>query len=332
MKAMLMTAPGEPDVLQLSDVPTPKPGPSDLLVRVHAAGINPLDTKVRKLHMFYPANLPAILGCDGAGTVEAVGSDVKRFKSGDEVYFFNNGLGAAAGSYAEFTVVNQDYAARKPGNLSMEQAAAVPLVLITAWEALVDRVRLKEGETTLIHAGAGGVGHIAIQLARHLGARVATTVSGVEKAKLAKALGAELTIDYKTSDFAEQTLEWTKGAGADVVFDTVGGPTFTQSFPAVRLYGRLATLLSTVCEMPQVNKARMRNIIVGYVQMTTPLLLGNHELRRSQTRILEEGAKLFEAGKLKVEVSKVLSLAELPEAHRLVAGGHVTGKVVVNVA
>ncbi len=332
MKAMLMTAAGNPQVLQPADIPVPEPGPSDLLVRVHAAGINPLDTKVRQHHMFHPSSLPAVLGCDGAGTVEAVGAQVRRFKPGDAVYFFNNGLGGAPGSYAQYTVVDEHYAAAKPGNLSMVQAAAVPLVLITAWEALVDRVGLRAGEKVLIHAGAGGVGHVAVQLARHLGARVAATVSGAEKARLVGELGAELVIDYTREDFVERTLAWTAGAGADVVLDTVGGATFAQSFPAVRLYGRLATLMSTTCEMAQVNKARMRNLLVGYVQMSTPLLLGDHALRCAQTRILERGAELIEQGRLRVVVSKVYPLAEVAEAHRHVEQGHASGKVVVEVA
>jgi NADPH:quinone reductase len=300
-------------------------------VRLRAANINPLDTKVRKLNMFYPDDLPSVLGCDGAGTVEAVGSGVRRFKPGDDVYFFNNGLGSGPGNYAEYTIVRDDYAARKPAKLSMVEAAAVPLVLITAWEALVDRVGLKEGETALVHAGAGGVGHIAIQLARHLGARVATTVSGADKSRFVESLGAERAIDYKSQDFVEQTLAWTNGKGADVVFDTVGGPAFCQSFGAVRVYGRLATLLSTVCELPQINKARLRNIIVGYVQMTTPLFLGNHELRCAQTRILERGVHLFDEGKLKVEVSKVLPLKDAAAAHKLVEEGHTIGKVVLQI-
>jgi NADPH2:quinone reductase len=331
MKAMLMAAPGGPEVLQVSDIPTPKAGPNDLLVRLRAASINPLDTKVRKLNMFYPNDLPAVLGCDGAGTVEAVGSGVRRFKPGDDVYFFNNGLGSGPGNYAEYTVVREDYAARKPAKLSMVEAAAIPLVLITAWEALVDRVALKEGETILVHAGAGGVGHIAIQFARHLGAHVATTVSGPDKARFVEALGAERAIDYKSQDFVEQTLAWTNGKGADVVFDTVGGPAFCQSFGAVRLYGRLATLLSTACELPQINKARLRNIIVGFEQMTMPLLLGNHELRCAQTRILERGVRLFDEGKLKVEVSKVLPLKDAVAAHRLIEDGHTIGKVVLQI-
>ncbi|MEO8080867.1 MAG: zinc-dependent alcohol dehydrogenase family protein [Caldimonas sp.] len=331
MKAMLMMAPGGPDVLQAADVAMPEPGPRDLLVQVKAAGVNPLDTKVRKLHMFYPNVLPVILGCDGAGTVEAVGREVTRFRPGDDVYFFDGGLGSAPGSYATFTRVHEDYAARKPSSLSMVEAAAVPLVLITAWEALIERADLQPGETVLIHAGAGGVGHIAIQLAKQRGARVASTVSGNAKAALVESLGAERAIDYVRHDFVQQTLEWTGGKGADVVFDTVGGPTFCESFAAARLYGRLATLLSTGCPLPQINKARMRNITVAYVQMTTPLFLAHHEQRCRQTRILEAGARLFDEGKLRIEVGRVMPLAEAAAAHALVEEGHTTGKVVLQV-
>lgn len=333
MKAILMRAPGETDVLQSADVPIPEiADPHQLLVRVHAAGLNPLDTKVRKLHFYYPEHLPAILGCDGAGVVERVGGAVTRFRPGDEVYFFNGGLGREAGTYAEYTLVHEAYAAAKPKRLSMVEAAAVPLVLITAWEALYDRVALEQGESVLIHAGAGGVGHVAIQLARLRGARIATTISGADKGAFARSLGAELAIDYRAQDFVAAALDWTGGRGVDVVLDTVGGEPFYKSFPALRMYGRIATLLSTVCELADVNRARMRNLIVGYVQMTAPSFLGNDAARRAQTRILEEGARMFDAGELQVRVSAVLPLADAAEAHRMLEEGHTAGKVVLDLA
>jgi NADPH2:quinone reductase len=160
---------------------------------------------------------------------------------------------------------------------------------------------------------------------------VTATVSGADKARFVESLGAERAIDYTTQDFVQQTLDWTGGKGADVVFDTVGGAVFCQSFGAVRLYGRLATLLSTVCEMPQINKARLRNIVVGFEQMTMPLFFGLHELRCAQTRILERGGRLLDEGKLKVAVSKILPLADAAAAHELVEGGHTTGKVVLEI-
>jgi NADPH:quinone reductase len=331
VKAILMTAVGGPETLQAAELPTPAPGPRELLVRLCAAGVNPLDVKVRRLHMYYPQSLPVVLGSDGAGVVEAVGPGASRFEAGDEVYFFNNGLGAAPGNYAEYAVVHEDYAARKPGCLSMIEAAAVPLVLITAWEALIDRVALSAGQTILVHAGAGGVGHIAIQLARHLGARVAATVGSADKAAFVRSLGAELAVDYRSEPFVERTLAWTDGKGADVVFDTVGGSTFCESFAAVRVYGRLATLLSTVCELPRINQARLRNLTVSHVQMTAPLYFGDHALRCAQTRILESGARLFDEGRLRIAVSKVLPLADAAAAHRMVEDGHTSGKVVLRI-
>ena len=332
MKAILMTAPGGLDVLKLATIAEPPlPGPHELLVRVRAAGVNPLDTKIRKHHFFFPDNLPAILGVEGAGVVEQAGPAVTRFHPGDEIYFFSNGLGLEPGAYAEYTVINEEHAARKPSNLSMTEAAAIPVALITAWEALVNRAALKSGEKVLIHAGAGGVGHIAVQLARVRGAQVAATVSGKEKAELVKSFGAELAIDYREQDFVEEALRWTGRRGVDVVLDTVGGATFCQSFLAVRLYGRIATLLSTPCELADINHARLRNISVGFVQTTAPSFLGDVEARRAQTRILENGAQLFEQRKLKVLLSAVLPLEDASTAHRIVEEGHTSGKVVLQI-
>lgn len=332
MNAILMTAPGGLDVLKLVDLARPVlTSPHQLLVRVHAAGVNPLDTKIRKLHFFYPNNLPVILGVEGAGVVEQVGAAVTRFRSGDEVYFFGNGLGLEPGAYAQYTVINEEHVARKPSNLSMVEAAAIPVALITAWEALVDRAALNSGDTVLIHAGAGGVGHIAVQLARARGAQVAATVSGKEKAELVKSFGAELAIDYREQDFVQEVLSWTSGRGADVILDTVGGATFCKSFQAVRMYGRIATLLSTPCELADINKARLRNISVGFVQMTAPSYLGDVEARRAQTRILENGAPLFEQGNLRILLSAVLPLKDASTAHRMVEEGHTSGKVVLQI-
>jgi len=332
MKAILMRAPGSPEVLEMDDVPLPKIADAhQMIVRLHAAGLNPLDTKVRKLHFMYPDHLPAILGCDGAGIVEHVGEAVTRFKPGDEVYFFNGGLGREAGTYAEYTLVHEAHAALKPRGLSMVEAAAIPLVFITAWEALYDRVALAQGESVLIHAGAGGVGHIAIQLARARGAHVATTIRGNEKAEFVRGLGAECVIDHKREDFVAAALQWTGGRGLDVVLDTVGGSSFYNSFPALRMYGRIATILSTVCELGDVNRGRMRNLVVGYVQMTAPSFLNNGAARLAQTRMLEAAAAMVDDGALRVHVSAVLPLARVAEGHRMLEEGHTIGKVVLEI-
>ena len=323
---------GDADVLTLADIPKPViVNPHALLVRVHAAGLNPLDTKIRKLHFYYPDNLPAILGCDGAGVVESVGDGVTRFRPGDEVYFFANGLGNMPGSYAQYTIVDEREAARKPKRLSMVEAAAVPLALITAWEALVDRISLERDERLLVHGGAGGVGHLAIQLARNRGARIAATVGDAEKARIVRELGAELAIPYREQDFVAEALRWTDRRGVDVVLDTVGGKTFCTSFRALRLYGRIATLLSTPCELGDVNEARMRNLRIGYVQMTAPSYLGETDARAAQTRILETCASAFDDGSLRPLVTTLLPLERAADAHRIVEQGHTIGKVVMTV-
>jgi NADPH2:quinone reductase len=329
MKAILMTAAGGPEVLQLADIPVPElPGPFYIRVKLHAAGVNPVDTKLRKGGV--PV-LPAVLGCDGAGVVESVGASVARFKPGDEVYFFNGGIGTEQGNYAEYAVIHEDYAAARPNGLSMIAAAALPLVWITAWESLLDRAQLKAGERVLIHAAAGGVGHVAVQLAKHLGAQVAVTVSGTDKAAFARELGADRIIDYRTEDFVASVLEWTGGEGVDVVFDTVGGATFCRSFSAAKVYGRVVTLLQTACEAGDLKTARSRNQSIHYELMLTPLQLGLHEARIRQREMLEEASDLAGRGKLKVTVSRVLPLQQAADAHRLIEEGHVSGKLVLEI-
>lgn len=328
MKAMLMTAAGKPEVLELQEVPQPIPTNKEILVRILAAGVNPIDTKLRQRGTFYPEQIPAILGCDGAGIVEAVGSDVQKFGIGDEVYFCYGGLGANPGNYAEYTIVDERFVAFKPKSVSFTEAAAAPLVLITAWEALYERGRLEPGEKVLIHAGAGGVGHVAIQLAKLKGAEVATTVSSPEKAKFVNEIGADKVIFYQENDFVKSILEWTNGEGVDLVFDTVGGDTFEKSFPAVRIYGDIVTILE-----PKANTvwkvARNRNLRISLELMLTPMLLGNVEALTHHGDILQQCAGWIDEDKLKVHVSQTFSLAEAAKAHALIETGSVLGKVVL---
>ena len=330
MKAILMTAAGNADVLQLREIETPGlPSPHHLLVKLAAAGVNPIDTKLRTKPVYYPDNLPAILGCDGAGIVEEIGGAVSRFKVGDAVYFCNAGIGDEPGCYAEYTTLHEDYCAAKPANLSLEESAALPLVLITAWEALVERVNLQAGQTILIHAAAGGVGHIAVQLAHHLGARIAVTVSNDKKAGLVHGLGAEKIVRYTEQDFVQEVLAWTDGRGADVVFDTVGGETYLRSLNAVRVGGKLVSMLSTPLSLADTQLARLRNLSLCYELMLTPQVLKLHDERIRQRKILEQGAQLVEAGKLGVLVSHKLSLEDAAEAHRLIERGGMTGKIIL---
>ncbi len=358
MKAILVTAAGGTDVLQLKEVPKPElPSPHHIRVKLAAAGVNPVDTKLRAKPAYHPDKLPAILGCDGAGIIEETGSAVTRFKAGDAVYFCNGGLGDEPGCYAEFTTLHEDYCAAAPANLSLQEAAALPLVLITAWEALIERAQLQAGQTVLIHAAAGGVGHVALQLAYHLGARIAVTVSDDKKAGLAHGLGAEKIIRYRTQDFVRETLDWTNGQarppllnplpqtveeatkslrefrnngqGADVVFDTAGGDTFLRSLDAARVGGRVVSILATAMTQADAQKARLRNLTLGFELMLTPQVMYLHDERVRQRRILEQGAVLVEQGKLGVLVSHRLPLAQAADAHRMIEAGGMIGKIVL---
>jgi NADPH2:quinone reductase len=291
--------------------------------------VNPVDAKLRAKPAYHPDKLPAILGCDGAGVVEAIGDQVTRFKVGDEVYFCNGGLGDEPGNYAEYTTLHEEYCAAKPANLGLLDAAALPLVLITAWEALVERAELRNGQTILIHAAAGGVGHIALQLAHRLGARTIVTVSDDRKAELARSFHADKVINYREQDFVKETLNCTEGRGADVVFDTVGGETYLRSLNAARIGGKVVSILATPLSQSDVQLARMRNLSLCFELMLTPQALNLHDERVRQRRILEEGAKLVEAGKLGVLVTHRLPLEQAAEAHRLIEAGGMIGKIVL---
>jgi len=334
MKAVVMTTPGKPEVLQLQDVPEPKlQSDRDILVRLQAAGVNPIDTKLRNRGTFYPDEMPAILGCDGAGVVEAVGAAVSRFQVGDEVYFCAGGLGkSGTGNYAELTVVDERWVARKPKSLSFTEAAAAPLVLITAWEALYDRGRLEAGQTVLIHGGAGGVGHVAIQLAKLKGADVCTTVSSQEKARLVRQLDADHPILYTQTDFAQAALDWTEGKGVDVAFDTVGGQIFYDTIPAVKVYGDVVTILQPDPSMGNLKTARSRNLRISLELMLTPALQGLVEAQEHQTQILEQCAQWIDEGKLNIHLSQTILLPDVVSAHQAIESGSTTGKIALQIA
>jgi NADPH2:quinone reductase len=272
--------------------------------------------------------LPAVLGCDGSGIVEAVGSKVSRFKAGDEVYFFHGGVGPIQGNYAEFRTIEERFLAYKPESLSFTEAAAAPLALITAWEALHDRAQIKSGQTVFINAGAGGVGHLAIQLAKIAGAKVCTTASTEEKADFVRSLGADVVINYKEQDFVEAIMDWTGGKGVDVVMDNVGGEWIEKSFSAVAHYGHFVTLLQPDKETDW-TIARQRNICIHLEIMLSPLLFDLQDAQKHQTFILEECARYFDEGKLKIHISKSMPLAEAATAHVDIETGTTTGKIVL---
>ena len=333
MKAVMLTGAGGADMLKLMDVSDPVlRDPLDVLVCIHASGLNPVDYKLRRKGGFYPNRLPLILGCDGAGVVQAIGEAVTRFKIGDEVFFFNGGMGGdEQGNYAELTVIHQDYLASKPKSLSMVEAASVPLVWLTAWEALFDRYSLKAGETILIHGGAGGVGYIAIQIAKQAGATVLTTVSGPEKAEFARSLGADHCINYKDENFVDRVLDLTGGKGVDVVFDTVGGQVFADSFQATRIYGHVVTLDEVNISKAEAGVAKLRNLSLSYELMLTPMHFKMHDARVRQTALLAQAARLIDAGLIKVFVKNIFRLDEIDQAHQIVESGHSIGKTVIKI-
>ena len=328
MQSVLMTKVGAPEVLEYQEIETPEiNSASELLIRLRAAGVNPIDTKLRQ--GLYPMdNLPAVLGCDGSGIVEAVGSEVSKFQVGDEVYFFHGGVGPIQGNYAEFRTIEERFVARKPESLNFTEAAAAPLALITAWEALHDRAQIKTGQTVFINAGAGGVGHLAIQLAKIAGANVCSTASSEEKADFVRSLGADMVINYKKQDFVAAIMDWTGGKGVDIVMDNVGGEWIEKSFSAVAHYGHFVTLLQPDKETDW-TVARQRNIGIHLEIMLSPLLFDLQDAQKHQTSILEECAKHFDNEKLKIHISKSMPLAEAATAHADIETGTTTGKIVL---
>jgi len=337
MRAIVMSEPGTPEVLRLQEIARPEISESNqILVRLMAAGINPIDTKLRERGLYFPEGLPALLGCDGAGIVEAVGDDVTRFQAGDQVYYCYGGLGkkigdSSIGNYAEYAVVDEAYVAIKPAALGFDEAAAAPLVLITAWEALFDRACIQSGQKVFIHAGAGGVGHVAIQLAKIAGCDVATTVSSDEKAAFVRELGADMVINYKKEDVAAALLTWTDGAGVNIAFDTVGGDAFNQLVPAMAHYSDLVTILQ-VPDDADWKSLRLKNVRVSQELMLSPMVYDLREAAEHQSDILEQCAQFFEENQLSVFISDVLPLEDAAKAHRMIEAGGTTGKIVLDLS
>lgn len=330
MKAVLMTAAGEASVLSYQDIKEPQISEAtQIKVKVQAAGVNPVDTKVRCHGILYDQPLPTVLGCDGAGIIVEIGAEVSHFKIGDQVWFCNGGLGREQGNYADYTVLDERWVSFSPKTLSVIEAAAAPLVLITAWGALFDRGGLQAGQTVLIHAGAGGVGHVAIQLAKLKGARVITTVSSEDKAAFVKSLGADEVVIYKPNGFADEVNQLTGGKGADLVFDTVGAEVFKESIAVTAHFGRLITLLDPG-EL-NLSEARMRNLLIGFELMLTPMLRDLPEARDKHVEILNQCAEWADKGLLRVHVSKLLPLTEAAFAHQLIEEGHTLGKIVLSI-
>jgi NADPH2:quinone reductase len=330
MQSIIMTNIGDPDVLKFRDSLEPKiTQPTQIKVKLVAAGVNPVDTKIRRHGVFYEQTLPAILGCDGAGEVLEIGEAVSRFKIGDKVWFCHGGLGREQGNYAQYTVLDARWASLMPQSYSFAEAAALPLVLITAWGALFDRGGLQAGQTVLIHAGAGGVGHVAIQLAKLKGARVITTVSSEKKSEFVKQLGADETVIYGEQGFVNAVNQLTDNKGADLVFDTVSPAVFKESIKATAHFGRLVTLLDP--GEVDLAEARLRNLLIGFELMLTPMLRDLHEARDKHIAILNQCALYADQGRLKTHISAVLPLKDAAKAHELIEQRHTSGKIVLTI-
>ncbi|SET56157.1 NADPH2:quinone reductase [Nitrosomonas marina] len=329
MKAVYFEKGGTSEVLQFGERNFPEPcGENQVLVSIKAAGINPVDCKIRAAPDRFPVSYPVIPGCDGAGIVEAVGNNVKTFKPGDSIYFSQPGFNRRQGTYAEYVHVDQALLAKKPESLSYQQAAAAPLVLITAWEALHGRARISAGQTVLIHAGAGGVGHVAIQLAKLAGAHVITTVSSDEKAEFVKRLGADKTINYKLENVSEAVMRWTDDSGVDIALDTVGPSVLQNCFSCVKPYGDVVTILQPAADTDW-REARLRNLRFSFELMLTPVMLELDSAMQLQGEILRRCAILMEEGKLTVEIAKTFDLAEAAVAQDYLEKQHPLGKVVL---
>ena len=325
MQAAVLENHGAP--FRLASVARPVPQAGQVLVRVMASGVNPLDLKIRAgaaEHARHP--LPAILGIDLAGVVAAVGPGVSAFRVGDEVYGMTGGVGGVQGSLAEYAAVDASLLAPKPAHFSMREAAALPLVFITAWEGLVDRAHVNSGHTVLVQGGAGGVGSIAIQIARAFGARVFATDAGA-RAGIIRQLGAT-PIDYTQMQVEDYVAAYTAGKGFDVVFDTAGGVSLDASFQAVARFGHVVSSLGwgTHALAP----LSFRAASYSGVFTLLPLLTG--EGRAHHGRILREATRLAEAGMIRPMLDPhPFTLETVGEAYALIEQRQAQGKVVVSI-
>ncbi len=318
MKAMILKSFGGPEAFELCDVPKPLPHTGHVLVRVHATAINPLDYQVRRGDYADAVTLPAITGHDVSGVVEAIGPGVTAFAPGDEVWYTPQ-IFDGPGSYAEYHVAAESIIGKKPASLSHLEAASLSLVGGTAWEALAERAALRVGESVLIHGGAGGVGHVAIQLAKAIGARVFTTVRAAN-IEFVRSMGADVIIDYESEDYVEAILRETAGRGVDVVFDTLGGDTLSRSPDALAQRGRVVSIVD-IMQPQNLVQAWGKNAAYHFV------------FTRQHRGKLDELSALVERGQLRPHVGAVYSLADIALAHARLESRHngVQGKVAIAV-
>ena len=330
MKAFVVDRYGNEGRVRSSDVPTPDVGEGDVLVQIHAAGVNPLDSKIRngEMKLLLPYRLPLILGNELAGVVVQLGAGVKRFKPGDEVYAR---VGKdRIGTFAEFIAVREDDLAMKPHGLTMEEAASIPLVGLTAWQALVELAQVKKGQKVLIHAGAGGVGTFAIQLAKHLGAIVATTTS-TANVELVRRLGADIVIDYKKDHFEETLRDF------DVVLNSLDAEVLTKSLRVLRPGGNLISISGPPdgAFARQLGLGRMLELVMSLLSFRIRWQAKRHRVHYSFLFMKTSGeqlrriSSLIEAGAVRPILDQVFPFESTKEAMAYVETGRAKGKVVV---
>ncbi|MCB0212280.1 MAG: quinone oxidoreductase [Anaerolineae bacterium] len=320
MKAITVHQTGGPEVMTYEDIPIPEPGEGQVLVKLAAAGVNFIDVYHRT--GLYPKPLPFSPGVEGAGTVEIVGAGVDSVKPGDHVAYTS-----APNSYAEYVVVPAGHLVPVPDGVSLTTAAAIMLQGMTAHYLLKSTYPLQAGETTLIHAAAGGVGLLLVQIAKKIGATVIGTVSTAEKEALARKAGADHIIRYTEADFEEETMRLTNGQGVDVVYDSVGKTTFDKSLNVLKMRGTLALFGQSSGKVPPVDLGILN--AKGSLYVTRPSLF--HYIAK-RDELLWRSGELFDwlaADELDVRIDRQLPLAEAAEAHRLLEGRHTTGKLLL---
>ncbi len=325
MKVQVIEQFGEPNVFKTMDLPQPKVIPGHVLIRVAATSVNPVDFKIRAgVVKDIAPDFPAVLHGDVAGVIEVVGEGVSAFKPGDEVYACAGGVKGLGGAIAEFLLADAALVARKPKSLSMQEAAALPLVSITAWEGLIDRAKVHAEQNVLIYGATGGVGHIGLQLAKWAGAKVFATASSEKKMAIAHQLGADVVINYHEQTVEEYVTEHTDGKGFDIVFDTVGNDNLQNAFKAAALNG---TVVSTLALSTQdLSLVHAKGLTLHVVFMLIPMLHGVGRTHHGE--ILSKLAQLVDEGKIRPLLDpKSFSFADVAEAHRYAESGQAIGKL-----
>jgi NADPH:quinone reductase-like Zn-dependent oxidoreductase len=332
MKAFVVDRYGRKNGIRAADMPPPEPGEDDVLIQIHAASVNPLDSKIRdgEFKLILPYRLPLILGNDLAGVVVRVGSRVRQFKSGDEVYARPHK--DRIGTFAEFIAVKEDAVALKPTTLTMDEAASIPLVGLTAWQTLIEKGQLRKGQKVLIHAGSGGVGTFAIQLAKHVGATVATTTSA-RNIELVKSLGADIVIDYKKDDFSVILKDY------DVVLDTQGGKALEKSLRVLKPGGRLIGIAGPPDPdfAKETGASWFLKTAMRFLSYRIRKAAKRHHVSYSFVFMRPDGgqlsqiAKLIDAGTIRPVIDRVFPFESTQEALAYVETGRVKGKVVIKI-